>query len=68
MRLTKYPQSCLVLEGEGRIPIHYDFFRADPDLFAHFCAIADVRVLGHGESTDLGPAMSPRATVHRTRT
>ena len=33
------------------IPIHYDMFTADPDLFAHFCDVAEVVVLGHGEST-----------------
>ncbi|HEX6255023.1 MAG TPA: MBL fold metallo-hydrolase [Euzebyales bacterium] len=35
------------------IPIHYDVFLADPDLFAGFCDIATVAVLDHGESTTL---------------
>lgn len=51
-----YRDAYLLVESTGAdvaIPIHYDFFRADPDLFAHFCDIADVRVLAHGESTDL---------------
>lgn len=33
------------------IPVHYDLFLADPDLFADFCDVAEVVVLGHGEST-----------------
>lgn len=32
------------------VPIHYDFFPADPNLFAHFCDIADVVVLANGQS------------------
>jgi L-ascorbate metabolism protein UlaG (beta-lactamase superfamily) len=35
------------------VPIHYDKFLADPQLFEHFCDIASVVVLGHGESADL---------------
>lgn len=35
------------------IPIHYDKFLADPQLFAHFCDITSVVVLGHGESADV---------------
>lgn len=35
------------------VPIHYDVFVADPDQFAGFCDIADVVVLGHGESMSL---------------
>jgi L-ascorbate metabolism protein UlaG (beta-lactamase superfamily) len=35
------------------IPIHYDVFLADPELFARFCDIANVVVLDHGESTTL---------------
>jgi L-ascorbate metabolism protein UlaG (beta-lactamase superfamily) len=35
------------------IPIHYDFFVADPRLFAGFCSIARVAVLDPGESVDL---------------
>lgn len=36
------------------IPIHYDFFLEDPDLVGRFLeAVAEVRVLAPGESTDL---------------
>jgi L-ascorbate metabolism protein UlaG (beta-lactamase superfamily) len=35
------------------IPIHYDKFLANPQLFEHFCDIASVVVLNHGESADL---------------
>lgn len=35
------------------VPIHYDFFLADPDLFADFCDIAKVISLDHGESAEL---------------
>lgn len=35
------------------IPMHYDTFLADPDLFERFCDIAEVLVLGHGESAEL---------------
>ena len=35
------------------LPIHYDYFLADPELFARQCDIAEVVVLGHGESTEL---------------
>lgn len=35
------------------IPMHYDTFMADPDQFAGFCDIAEVVVLGHGESAEL---------------
>lgn len=35
------------------IPIHYDFFPADPDMFASRCDLAAVIVLGHGESASL---------------
>lgn len=35
------------------VPIHYDAFIAKPEQFAKACDIADVRVLGDGESTDV---------------
>jgi hypothetical protein len=35
------------------VPIHYDLFLADPQLFRKYCDIATVVVLGDGESTDL---------------
>lgn len=35
------------------VPIHYDMFLADPDLFTKHCDIATVVVLGDGESTEL---------------
>lgn len=35
------------------IPIHHDYFLADPDLFAHFCDLAEVVVLDHGASADI---------------
>jgi L-ascorbate metabolism protein UlaG (beta-lactamase superfamily) len=35
------------------IPVHYDGFIADPDLFARVCDIAQVVVLGHGETIDV---------------
>lgn len=35
------------------LPIHYDYFLADPELFAQQCDVAEVVVLGHGESTEL---------------
>lgn len=41
------------LGAERVVPIHYDFFLADPRQFAGFCDIADVIVLADGESTDL---------------
>lgn len=51
-----YRDAYLLVESTGAetvIPIHYDFFQADPDLFAGFCDIADVQVLGHGDSTSI---------------
>jgi L-ascorbate metabolism protein UlaG (beta-lactamase superfamily) len=40
--------------GAGTVvPIHYDFFIADPEMFSNFCDIAEVIVLGDGESADL---------------
>jgi len=35
------------------LPIHYDYFLADPELFAQQCDIAEVVVLARGESTEL---------------
>lgn len=35
------------------IPIHYDFFVADPDLFAKYCDVCEVVVLGPGDCADL---------------
>jgi len=35
------------------LPIHYDYFLADPELFAKHCDIAEVVVLGLGESAEL---------------
>jgi L-ascorbate metabolism protein UlaG (beta-lactamase superfamily) len=35
------------------VPMHYDFFLADPEQFGGFCDIADVVVLGPGESAEL---------------
>jgi L-ascorbate metabolism protein UlaG (beta-lactamase superfamily) len=35
------------------VPMHYDGFLADPDLFARTCDIAQVVVLGPGESTEV---------------
>lgn len=35
------------------VPIHYDMFLADPELFQRFCDIAEVIVLEHGESAEL---------------
>lgn len=46
----------LFLESTGAarcVPIHYDVFLGDPDLFARNVDIAEVIVLGRGESTDL---------------
>lgn len=36
------------------VPIHYDFFIADPALFAGYCDLAEVVVLGDGETASLG--------------
>lgn len=40
-------------EAQYVVPIHYDFFVADPHLFGEFCDIAEVIVVGNGESTEL---------------
>lgn len=38
--------------GAGHVvPVHYDHFLADPDLFAAQCSIAEVVVLADGETT-----------------
>jgi L-ascorbate metabolism protein UlaG (beta-lactamase superfamily) len=46
----------LMVEAAGArvsIPVHYDHFLADPEIFAAQCPIAEVVVLGDGESRDL---------------
>jgi L-ascorbate metabolism protein UlaG (beta-lactamase superfamily) len=46
----------LMVEAAGArvsIPVHYDHFLADPAIFAAQCTIAEVIVLGDGESTEL---------------
>jgi L-ascorbate metabolism protein UlaG (beta-lactamase superfamily) len=51
---VSFRASYVMVEQSGArtvIPIHYDTFLADPELFAGFCDIASVVVLGHGEST-----------------
>lgn len=35
------------------VPIHHDVFIADPAMFAKYCDVAEVLVLGPGESTEL---------------
>jgi L-ascorbate metabolism protein UlaG (beta-lactamase superfamily) len=35
------------------VPMHYDMFIADPQLFANFCDLAEVVPLGPGESTEI---------------
>lgn len=35
------------------VPMHYDMFSANPELFEGFCDIAEVVILDHGESADL---------------
>lgn len=35
------------------VPIHHDVFTADPAMFAKYCTIAEVVVLGPGEATEL---------------
>ena len=39
--------------AERVIPIHYDYFIADPDHFARVCDLAEVVVLGAGETVTL---------------
>ncbi|MGH3440481.1 MAG: MBL fold metallo-hydrolase [Nitriliruptorales bacterium] len=41
------------LGAELVIPIHYDLFTANPELFEGFCDVAKVVILGHGDSVDL---------------
>jgi L-ascorbate metabolism protein UlaG (beta-lactamase superfamily) len=41
------------LGARRAVPMHYDLFIADPKLFASRCDIAEVIVLGPGESTDV---------------
>jgi L-ascorbate metabolism protein UlaG (beta-lactamase superfamily) len=38
------------------VPIHYDFFIADPHRFAQFCDVAEVVVLEPGQAHELGAA------------
>lgn len=39
--------------AETVVPIHYDFFVADPELFANYCNVASVVTLAAGESVEL---------------
>lgn len=39
--------------AERVVPIHYDMFIADPDLFARVCDLAEVVPLGPGETTEV---------------
>ncbi len=51
-----FRDAYVMLEETGAssaVPIHYDFFVADPDLFEHFCDVATVHVLDHGESIEV---------------
>jgi L-ascorbate metabolism protein UlaG (beta-lactamase superfamily) len=51
-----FRDSYIAVERTGAsmaVPIHYDLFLADPQLFRKYCDIATVVVLGDGESTDL---------------
>lgn len=50
---VSFRQAYLFVEGTGAasvVPIHYDFYSADPDLFRRRCTIAAVQVLQTGES------------------
>lgn len=42
-----------MLGAETVIPIHYDYFIANPDQFGEYCGIAKVVVLGPGESAEV---------------
>lgn len=51
-----YRNAYRMLEATGArlsIPMHYDMFPADPELFAHFCDIAEVAALRSGESVQV---------------
>lgn len=53
---VSFRDAYVAVESTGSstaIPIHYDKFLANPQLFKHFCDLASVIVLGHGESVDL---------------
>lgn len=53
---VSFRDSYVAVERTGAsaaVPIHYDVFLADPHLFAKFCDIASVVVLGHGDSADV---------------
>lgn len=39
--------------AETAVPMHYDMFSADPELFAQFCDIAEVVSLEAGESAEI---------------
>ena len=41
------------VKAETVVPIHYDFFVADPELFAKYCDVAKVVTLGSGEAVEL---------------
>jgi L-ascorbate metabolism protein UlaG (beta-lactamase superfamily) len=46
----------LMVERSGArtsIPVHYDHFLADPAIFAEQCTVAEVVVLGEGESIEI---------------
>ncbi len=44
---------CVERTGAERVlPIHYDSFIANPERFVQQCGLAEVVVLGHGESAD----------------
>lgn len=52
---TSFRDAHRFLETTGAtraVPVHYDVFIADPDLFADKCTIADVIVLAAGESAE----------------
>ena len=40
--------------AEVVVPIHYDFFIAEPETFARYCNVAEVVILKPGESYELG--------------
>jgi L-ascorbate metabolism protein UlaG (beta-lactamase superfamily) len=53
---VSFRDAYVAVESTGSavvIPIHYDKFLANPRQFAHFCDIASVIVLDHGESANL---------------
>lgn len=53
---VSFRDAYVMIERTGAavaVPIHYDTFPSDPHMFAGFCDVADVVVLGDGESTEL---------------